>query len=77
VIEPLPAVDHSQIEYGEFAKNFYTEHEEIERLEEEGVAKLRSALGLRVSGPNPPKPVTSFAHFGFVEILSQFKPKNR
>ncbi|KAL1137792.1 hypothetical protein AAG570_009488 [Ranatra chinensis] len=69
IIDPLPSIDHSGIEYADFVKNFYTEHEEIARLDAEQVAELRSTLGIRVSGPNPPHPVTSFAHFGFDDAL--------
>ena len=30
---------------------------------------LQQKLGIRVSGASPPKPVSSFAHFGFEEVL--------
>lgn len=33
------------------------------------VFELRNSLKLKVAGFNPPKPVTSFAHFGFDEAL--------
>lgn len=33
------------------------------------VFELRGRLNLKVAGLNPPKPVTSFAHFGFDEAL--------
>uniref|UniRef100_A0A069DW43 RNA helicase n=1 Tax=Panstrongylus megistus TaxID=65343 RepID=A0A069DW43_9HEMI len=68
-IDPLPAIDHSTIEYSEFIKNFYVEHEDIANLDENKVVDLRTTLGIRVSGANPPKPVTSFGHFGFDEQL--------
>ena len=32
-IQPLPNVDHSQIDHEEFNKNFYQEHPEVESLE--------------------------------------------
>lgn len=31
--------------------------------------ELRSTLGLKVTGPSPPKPVTSFGHFNLDEGL--------
>ncbi len=34
-----------------------------------GVESLRSKLGVKVAGMYPPKPVASFAHFGFDENL--------
>lgn len=69
-IDPLPSIDHSTIEYSEFIKNFYVEHEDIASLDENKVVDLRSTLGIRVSGANPPKPVTSFGHFGYNFCIS-------
>lgn len=69
IIDPLPPVDHSEIDYGPFEKNFYVEHEDIAKLQPNDVDELRKKLGIRVSGFNPPKPVSSFAHFGFDENL--------
>lgn len=68
-IDPLPAIDHSEIEYKPFEKNFYTPHEDIANLSRSQVDELRICLGVKVTGPVPPKPVTSFAHFGFDEPL--------
>lgn len=68
-IDPLPPIYHSEIEYEPFEKNFYNEHEEISKLVHNEVAELRKTLGIQVSGAVAPKPVTSFAHFGFDEIL--------
>lgn len=68
-IDPLPPIYHSQIEYQRFEKNFYTPHNDIVELTNEQVLDLRKTLGIKVTGPDPPKPVTSFAHFGFDETL--------
>ncbi|GBP16075.1 ATP-dependent RNA helicase DDX42 [Eumeta japonica] len=68
-IDPLPPIDHSEIEYEPFEKNFYTPHEEIDNLTHQQVEELKKTLGIKISGPDPPKPVTSFAHFGFDEQL--------
>lgn len=68
-IDPLPAIDHSTIEYANFEKNFYEEHEDISRLSPYEVEELRKKIGIRVSGAAPPKLVTSFGHFGFDEKL--------
>lgn len=69
LIDPLPMIYHSEISYPPFERNFYTEHEAIKALSGLEVADLRRKMNLRVSGPSPPKPVTSFAHFGFDEEL--------
>ena len=37
-----------QIAYKKFSKNFYEEHEEIQKLKEEDVIKLRHSLGVKV-----------------------------
>lgn len=68
-IDPLPPIDHSAIEYKPFEKNFYVTHEEIAALHNAQVDQLRKTLGIRVSGPAPPHPVVSFAHFGFDDAL--------
>ncbi|XP_064895263.1 ATP-dependent RNA helicase DDX42 isoform X1 [Columba livia] len=69
IIDPLPPIDHSEIEYPPFEKNFYDEHEEITTLTPQQVVELRHKLNLRVSGAAPPRPASSFAHFGFDEQL--------
>ncbi|XP_013789257.1 ATP-dependent RNA helicase DDX42-like [Limulus polyphemus] len=68
-IDPLSAIDHSTIQYADFAKNFYEEHEDIAQLTPSDVHELRKKLGIQVSGAAPPKPVTSFPHFGLEERL--------
>uniref|UniRef100_A0A8C5AQE5 RNA helicase n=1 Tax=Gadus morhua TaxID=8049 RepID=A0A8C5AQE5_GADMO len=69
IILPLPPIDHSEIDYPPFERNFYNEHEELHGLNAIQVSELRHKLNLRVSGAVPPKPSTSFAHFGFDEQL--------
>lgn len=69
IIEPLPIVYHSEIDYPEFKKNFYEEHEAIVQLTDVQVNMLRHRLNIKVSGYTPPKPVSSFAHFGFDDKL--------
>lgn len=68
-IDPLPPIDHSEIDYDKFEKNFYNPHEDIVGLSLSKINELRNKLGVKVSGPAPPAPVTSFAHFGFDEQL--------
>lgn len=68
-IDPLPPIDHSEIKYEDFSKNFYEEHNEIKKMSFFDVVNLRRKLGIKVSGADPPKPISSFAHFGFDEQL--------
>lgn len=65
IIDPLPPIDHSEISYKPFRKEFYEEHPEIEALDDPKIHEFRNTLDISVSGKNPPKPVSSFAHFGF------------
>jgi len=62
-------MDHSLVQYENFEKNFYIEHEEIHSMSRNTSIELRSKLGLKVTGPSPPKPVTSFGHFNLDEGL--------
>lgn len=55
--------------YEPFERNFYIEHEDIKALNFYESAELRRKLDISVTGPDPPKPVSSFAHFGFDEKL--------
>ncbi|KAL4702621.1 hypothetical protein ACJJTC_013042 [Scirpophaga incertulas] len=68
-IDPLPPIDHSEIQYEPFEKNFYTPHEDIEILTHQQVEDLKKNLGVKITGPDPPKPVSSFGHLGFDEQL--------
>jgi ATP-dependent RNA helicase DDX42 len=45
IIDPLPPIDHSQINYENFEKNFYEEHEDIKNLENAEIDSLRETLG--------------------------------
>lgn len=50
IIDPLPPVDHSTIDYMPFDRNFYSEHEEISSLSSDRIQTLRRTLGIHVSG---------------------------
>lgn len=69
IIDPLPPIDHSTLTYEPYEKNFYTPHEEINALTKDRVIELRQTLGLKVTGPAPPNPITSFGHLSFDEAL--------
>ncbi|XP_018330246.1 ATP-dependent RNA helicase DDX42 [Agrilus planipennis] len=69
IIDPLPPIDHSLIEYKPFKKDFYQLHPDIESLTSSQVTELRKTLDINVNGSKPPKPVASFAHFNFDDKL--------
>lgn len=70
-IEALAPIDHSQIVYEDFTKNFYTEHEEITTLTQQQVDKIRRDLQIKVKGSGIMRPIISFAHLGFDETLME------
>lgn len=66
----LAAVDHSQIEYLEFKKNFYVESHEVSLLTKEEVHDLRLNLGgIKVTGKNCPNPVWNWSQLGFSPVV--------
>lgn len=60
-IEPLPALDHTQISYRPFRKNFYKESTELSSLTETEVSILLEELEVNVQGSDVPKPLKSFS----------------
>ncbi|KAK5669843.1 hypothetical protein QVD99_004220 [Batrachochytrium dendrobatidis] len=68
-IDPLPFIDHAAMDYPDFSKNFYTEHQDISQLSDTQVQTIRQQLDMRVFGKHVPRPCISFAHFGFDESL--------
>ena len=50
-IDPLPPIDHSEIEYSQFTKNFYEEHEDISNMTPDQMIELRKKLGISVCSP--------------------------
>lgn len=64
-IEPIPALDHSSIDYEPFNKDFYEEKPSISGMNEQEVADYRKSLAIRVSGFDVPRPVKTFEDCGF------------
>ena len=48
MIDPLPPIDHSAIEYPSFEKNFYEEHPDVVQLQGARLMELRQTLALKV-----------------------------
>ncbi|ERN02145.1 hypothetical protein AMTR_s00045p00182070 [Amborella trichopoda] len=68
-IEPIPALDHSEIDYEPFNKDFYDEKESISGMSEQDVAAYQQSLAIRVSGFDVPRPIKSFEDCGFSSAL--------
>lgn len=69
-IEPIPALDHSSIDYEPFNKDFYEEKPSISGMTEQDVAEYRKSLAIRVSGFDVPRTIKSFEDCGFsVELM--------
>ena len=59
-IDPLPPINHEEIDYKPFKRNFYLEHIDIIGLSPVQVIDLQQKLGIRVAGAVPPKPVSRY-----------------
>ncbi|KAJ5076035.1 atp-dependent RNA helicase ddx42 [Anaeramoeba ignava] len=68
-VVPLDEVNHSEIEYFEFNKNFYQENPQIATLSDQEVKKIRNEKQIRVSAFDVPKPVLSFQQCGFSSLV--------
>ncbi|XP_008808687.1 DEAD-box ATP-dependent RNA helicase 24-like [Phoenix dactylifera] len=68
-IEPIPALDHSTIEYEPFNKDFYEEKPSISGMSEQDVAEYRKSLAIRTSGFDVPKPIKAFEDCVFSTAL--------
>lgn len=61
----IPKVNHDEVEYEDFRKDFYIESQEISLLTKEEVEILRIELdGIKVNGLNPPNPVMNWSQLG-------------
>lgn len=66
----LSIVDHSQVDYIPFRKDFYQESQTIKNLTEVEVQELRSQLdGIRIKGTNCPRPVSSWSQLGLSSTI--------
>ncbi|KAG9457854.1 hypothetical protein H6P81_002362 [Aristolochia fimbriata] len=68
-IEPIPALDHTSIDYEPFNKDFYEEKASISGMSEQDVVDYRKSLGIRVSGFDVPRPIKLFEDCGFSSTL--------
>lgn len=61
----LAKIDHNEIRYASFRKNFYVEVPEIARLTNEEIEAYKEELeGIRVKGKGCPKPIKTWAQCG-------------
>eukprot|EP00958_Prasinococcus_capsulatus_P022926 scaffold3307_cov371-Prasinococcus_capsulatus_cf.AAC.2 len=75
-MEKLGTVDHAQVEYAAFRKNFYIESKEISRMSEEDVKAYREMLGhIKIRGKNCPRPIKTWNQCGLpnrvLEVIRQ------
>ncbi|KAI9316009.1 P-loop containing nucleoside triphosphate hydrolase protein [Dichotomocladium elegans] len=74
----LSVVDHSQIDYEPFRKDFYIEPPELRDLTSDQVDILRIELdGIKIRGVNCPKPIKKWTHCGLpagcLEVIRRLK----
>ncbi|KAJ3334686.1 hypothetical protein HDU93_007442, partial [Gonapodya sp. JEL0774] len=65
----LPKVKHEKVEYEEIGKDFYEEHPDITRLTPAEVNATLRSLNASITGPDPPRPATAFAHLNLPPAL--------
>lgn len=69
LIDSLEPLNHEQIQYEFFEKNFYEVCEEINCKSDQEIVELRRKFNIRIQGTNVPRPITSFDQLGFDQIL--------
>ncbi|XP_049852272.1 uncharacterized protein LOC126330072 [Schistocerca gregaria] len=69
MIELLPVLNHSEIVYEDFKRDFYKEDPEISAQSEEEVNAQRKRMDVRVEGTGVCRPVLEFEQLGFDSIL--------
>ncbi|XP_059437229.1 DEAD-box ATP-dependent RNA helicase 24 [Corylus avellana] len=73
-IEPIPALDHSEVDYEPFNKDFYEEKDSISGMSEQDVDEYRKSLAIRVSGFDVPRPIKTFEDSGFsLQLMNAIK----
>lgn len=68
-IEPIPALDHSEIDYEPFNKDFYEEDPSISGMSYQEVTAYRQSLGIKVSGYDVRRPIKKFEDCDFSSTL--------
>eukprot|EP01035_Chromulina_nebulosa_P019302 gene19302-25163_t len=81
IIQPLPQIDHSTINYIKFRKNFFKEHSDIKAMSDEQINQIRKDLNVTLLGTDIPRPITEFNHSLFdkkllfeIKQLGLYKP---
>eukprot|EP00249_Psilotum_nudum_P022633 c28591_g1_i1 orf=474-2897(-) len=68
-IEPLAPLEHSEIDYEPFNKDFYDEKPSISGMSEEDALAYKQSLAIKVSGFDVPRPIKKFEDLGFDNLL--------
>jgi len=69
----LVPVDHDEVEYEHFRKNFYKESSDQASMSVEEVKLLRKLLGdMKVRGKDCPKPIQSWYQCGLSDKLLEY-----
>jgi len=74
----LKYVDHSNVEYEDFLKNFYIEAPEIKAMTDEDVKKYQTEemKGVKIHGQNCPKPIKKWTQCGLPEKVMRVLDKS-
>jgi len=76
--DKLAQIDHSQIDYMPFRRDFYIEVSELSRMTEKEVDELRSSMdNIKARGKNVPKPIKKWTQCGLsTRVLEILKRNN-
>ena len=77
LIEPLPRINHEEVDYNPFEKNFYQIHSDVSKLSRKEAYALKECYGLRVSGAKPCCPCISFGYLGLSSELTSVLTKHQ
>lgn len=74
----IPAVDHANIAYEPFRKDFYVEVQDIGKMTEEEVKNYRQndLKGVKVRGKHCPRPIKAFTQCGLSERIMEIMRRN-
>ena len=74
----LKSVDHKEISYSSFKKNFYHESEDIKELTDEQIEFYRKEMGnITVRGKYVPRPIMNWSQSGLSEKVLKTLEKNK
>ncbi|GAB5368938.1 hypothetical protein AAMO2058_001362300 [Amorphochlora amoebiformis] len=70
-VDSLPQIDHSNVKYQKFRKNFFKEHAEMKKITGDTMRKFYEDNQINLSGGNTPRPCIEFKLMSLPPILNR------